>query len=585
MLTIASFWKFSTAAIKEVVCLLTKIKLLSSSPKMCNIFKLEVLVLLVLCFQAYGHGEVWCVYQNENFCNGCTKNLSADLKEPIFVDKSNIIFYFCSSSIKFNSGKIFFDKSVNVSISSAVNHTEVTCKRDSGLHLRNLIDVVLTSIALNECGTSLKLQSFGQNVSTSVLIENSTNITLDRVSIHNSNGSGLVMLDNKGTITITNSTFTKCFLKSKEFHVGGVHISFSSCGWKVFELLDDRNLTCMNRVVIEDTYLTISGSRFTDNNIEKLKIRGGGLSIFLHSNSTRNKIAISNCVFHNNAAKYGGGLYILFEQDPKENKIQIQNSIFEDNKSIYTGGGANVWYFFSDDFSPTTNVVEFLGCEFYNNNANKGGGGIGVLFSPSKTTDMAMKNTICFVDCKWNSNTAKLGAAVDIVPYEGVNVHKRQFDLFKIKFTNSDISNNSHTKSMTETSGAMFIQELDVTFGGNTTFTNNTGTSLYIASSTITFEAMSHVRFNNNTAIHGSALNMIGASTININDYSTFIFSENTACAGSAILQVSNNPHDRTFSRLCFMKYIGNKPLDERKINFILMITKLSVKILEILYM
>ena len=262
---------------------------------------------------------------------------------------------------------------------------------------------------------------------------------------------------------------------------------------------------------------------------------------------------------------YGSGLYIVFENDPKENEILILNSIFEDNKSIYTGGGVNVWYFFSEDFSPTTNVVEFLGCEFNNNNA-KGGGGIGLTFSSSKTTDMTMNNTICFVDCTWNSNTAKVGAAVDVVPYEGVNVHK--FDLFKIKFTNSDISNNSHTKSMTETNGAMFIQELDVTFGGKTTFTNNIGTSLYIASSTITFEAMSHVRFNNNTAIHGSALNMIGASTININDYSTFIFSENTACAGSAILQVSNNPNDRTLSRSCFMKYIGNKPIDQRKINF-----------------
>ena len=61
---------------------------------------------------------------------------------------------------------------------------------------------------------------------------------------------------------------------------------------------------------------------------------------------------------------------------------------------------------------------------------------------------------------------------------------------------------------------------------------------------------------------------MIGASTINVNDYSTFIFSENTACAGSAILQVSNNPHDGTFSRSCFMKYFGEKPLDKRKINF-----------------
>ena len=49
---------------------------------------------------------------------------------------------------------------------------------------------------------------------------------------------------------------------------------------------------------------------------------------------------------------------------------------------------------------------------------------------------MAMNNIICFDDCSWNSNTAKLGAAVDIAPYEGVNVHKRQFDLFKINFTN-----------------------------------------------------------------------------------------------------------------------------------------------------
>ena len=187
-----------------------------------------------------------------------------------------------------------------------MKYTEVTCKRDSGLHLQNLNDVVITSIGLNECGTSLKLLNFGQNVSTSVLIENSMNIAINGVSINNSKGSGLVMLDNKGTITITNSTFGKCSgkqLTSEEFRTGGVHIAFSSCGWKVFELLDDRNLTCINQVTIEDTSLTISGSKFTDNNAEKLEVRGGGLSIFLHRNSTRNKIEISNCVFHNNAAK------------------------------------------------------------------------------------------------------------------------------------------------------------------------------------------------------------------------------------------------------------------------------------------
>ena len=527
-----------------------------------------------------GHSTVWCMYHDENACGDCARDFNMSLlSDGDFptVNESNVLFMICSHTITLDGVTILFSDSANVTITSATNLStaSVICKQKSGIHLLNLVDVIIESVSLDNCGTAIRSQSFGENVIASMLIENSTNVALDQVSIHNSIGSGLLMLDNKGKISITDSIFRNSSgekLQPKLFRVGGVHIAYSSCGWKIFNLLDKRNLHCENENrsrAIEDTLLTITGSHFIDNNsdrnkIEKTIVRGGGLSIFLLHNSSRNTIRISNCFFNNNVADYGGGLYIIIEHNPRENLIVVESSLFVSNKCPHiAGGGVTVWFLFDDDIIPRSNRVVITDCDFTRNQARHGGGVF--LFSSSSLSNSS-NNSIDLNNCRWTGNKASLGAAIEVAPFSGaIRTFTNRAGLVRVKISNSTFSGQEGLLS-NRSNGAAFIQEFEVTFSGMTTFTNNTVSSIYLSSSAVTFEPMSDVCFVENYA---PAINMIGQSTIKISDNSNFNFRSNKACTGPAIHQVSVNPYDFFYSRSCFITYVGDiKDVSERNIEF-----------------
>ncbi len=54
--------------------------------------------------------------------------------------------------------------------------------------------------------------------------------------------------------------------------------------------------------------------------------RGGGLSIFIKGNASKNLFTISGCLFENNSALWGGGLFVEFHDDTFNNTVIVMNS-------------------------------------------------------------------------------------------------------------------------------------------------------------------------------------------------------------------------------------------------------------------
>ena len=276
----------------------------------------------------------------------------------------------------------------------------------TGILFTSSSDILLKSLTIANCEFN-----WHQYYSVSLYFVNIKNVTLEYVSVQNSSGDGLFLL-NAYDVLIANSSFANN--GALETFVGNVYIIYND------------KINRLSRVNIFKSNFTLGlGSgihlRYGNDNEAEINIEnsmfsnniaqyGGGVSIILFGGGS---IEFNNCTICNNTAQYGGALYI----DSFEN-----SSIHLDNCTLYNN---TAWYGGGMDISSYVNGnIQLDNCTLYNNTAAWYGGGMFINLYGNSSIDLG-KCTL------YNNTAAQYGGGMDITLHGNGSIDLSNCDLYK----------------------------------------------------------------------------------------------------------------------------------------------------------
>ena len=549
------------------------------------------------CPKELSNVALLCQRRGDYVCN------QSDINESLFqsiVDNSAVIF--CSKTW-------ILEKVIQIRNRSKVSlhgfpgmYTEVHCQgKETGFQFFNISNFTLSHFLFTSCGNSATDNIYWLS---GMWFYFSENVMLTNITVRNSHGTGVTLVDTTGHIEINNSTFennTQSF-----YYGGGMYIKFDKLSYNQLGRhckIDFLNVSFKNNsaniinnsksdIGKYDNHHRLGGglsvhfeddSRYTEkvlvvadcDFISNTAEEGGGVSLSFAGNTARNYITIKDCTFTNNTANRGGGLSMSFDQNPHNNSVHVTHSKFYNNSANAGGGGMKISLHFSQSELQGTNVISFNHCNMVENQAQYGGG---TALHYSRTKTVSHNNKIQFSNCSWESNLAHFGSAVE------ASLHKSDilgsghalspsFEncQFVTNYRVEDVSKGEHSVTYNWGKGVLLITGLPVMFGGRNIFNGSNTSAIYVSSSIIDFAVGSNVEFIDNHGFEGGAVNLIGLSAMHIRDNSTFLFFNNSALMrGGAIMYKSTNKLDFVSSRNCFIRYVGNTEMvSDRSITII----------------
>ena len=290
-----------------------------------------------------------------------------------------------------------------------------TCSDGAGLTIVSSDNIFISNITLDHCGVLYNSTTVASNHWTiqfrsAMYIFKLTDITIEAVTISNSDGVGLTLFDTDGIVEITNCTFIDNRMNENDTEMisggGGVylHINITDSSYHFTRCkFVHNNATSVHHetdfAVSESTSFQGIGS-------------GGGLNVVFRGGAICNNVTIYRCHFIDNSAIWGGGLKVTFQDQASENSFVANKSLFENNRCpSHAGGGADVGYSYFSSHFPCENGIEFSNCNFTNNKA-KFGGGLAIYSSSGSQENL--NNSIQLAGCRWSQNKARFGSAVDV---------------------------------------------------------------------------------------------------------------------------------------------------------------------------
>ena len=561
-----------------------------------RIHSLIFIVILSQVKQAHSASDVpdiytICLTDAGRGCDGCQDNYTnvSDVPFPRTNGISQVNVKFCSEEFYLKS--VLTITNSNYSITVTGFPTKVVCDNDNdkyaGIHINGVNRLTLQGISITSCGSifndSRSHQHDNQGIivyfMSSIFISKCQDITIENVAVSESQGNGLTMFDNKGTVTIHNCTFKD----NKPSNLDS-NQTFKACGSGLHIVLSycqPRNLAnthiCRESdhgVKIAESVYNITKCNFAKNSADAKLInhsnifrnqhgflaegfnRGGGLSIVIDKHSIDNKVLVVDSKFTNNSATWGGGLYVAIVANSTNNNVTISNCMFYNNNSPHLGGGgAIIGYQHYQGLRPQGNSITFETCSFENNSAKFGGG---VRFYASQSSDWI--NVLRFRKCSWTRNKAILGSAVDISSQVWelyVYDVKTQILFSNCNFTNNYIKEplNSTYSSYFSGSGAFLAIGYHIIFEKKIHFDGNNGSAMYLLSADIEFSSYSSITFTNNRGFTGGAINVQGFSSLILHDNISITFRNNSASLlGGAIFQQTFDKRDYLASQSCFVE-------------------------------
>ena len=446
---------------------------------------------------------------------------------------------------------------------------------DTGIAFLRVTNLVITNISIVGCGmkhiTTNNIEAERYIIVRSALfIQNSTDISLDNITISKSNGIGLLVYDTNGSVSITKSSFMNNNINSSEQNKfltggGGVYIEFTSCTPGVRNCNSRGNsfnkLTqyTIDHCVFEGNTAVYQFNATTPEDLSKGVFitagTGGGLSLWIYGHAWNNSFQVTSSLFISNKALFGGGLYVHNRQNTRYNSVQVSWCHFERNFGEVGGGGLIIGYgIYQTGGQSLFNTYVIANCLFEQNQGGIGGGitGFGSL-EPRRTQPT---NRFEVHNCSFINNGAQYGSAIQI--------NKEYFDSIVIgtrfalllnncTFTNNNPPENSFFNS---SSGAVALSGFDVAFRGTTVFSNNNSTALVVDGASAIFSNNSLTTFQDNSGLHGGAISLVSGALIRVFPNTTLIFLRNRAIQyGGAIYVALSTPFDYLLSRACFIRY------------------------------
>ena len=447
------------------------------------------------------------------------------------------------------------------------NSAEIACNLRAGLAFIESANIVIKNIQFFGCGAvqngTSKVNDVFHLLSASLYFLKCVNITLDSVTISDSDGFGVQIYATVGFNIIKNSHFTNN--GNSPHHGGGVHIEFPYCFPTseytcVSNYSDYYKMNAVYNIIdctFENNYALTPNARITTyikpyNESHISFGRGGGLSFVLKGAAKNNKIVLDNCTFSNNSALFGGGLYIDLLDETQHNIVTVNNSSFHMNQAIHVGGGAKVNFLSFSNLSYQFNNVCFSHCNFNNNSAIEIAGGLSLLATKEQRF-VFPTNAFSIDSTQFSANKAQYGAALDLSTWPSLTGMTVQPELSNCNFTDNLITTKL---GRVVGSGTVYLSDITVNLYDSIIFKHNNGSAIVASGSVVSFKDNCSANFTENTGISGGALSLFAHSYIVVGKHTTFSFINNVASTlGGAIFAFFAG--ERTFlsSRDCFLRY------------------------------
>ena len=498
--------------------------------------------------------------------------------------------------------QIEFRSYTHLNISGSGSTTLHCNEYNAGLAFVRVKNLTIHSITIDQCGALRESTSVDpqkphetERLSVAVYLLNCTDVTIWRVDIQSSNGTGLSMYDTNGKINIEFSNFTNNSGVQSDVGGGGLHIEFTLCSPGIVGICSGHNgsnqhstITIQNcsfsyNVAISPIERDMPIVPSTSSAIPRTG-KGGGLYISIGLNAKHNSITIAACNFtKNNASFVAGGMLVEFLNSVQNNKISVTKTNFLGNtcfeRHACTGGGIVLGFLFYvqsyvHGTLPADNSFSCSYCVFEYNQGYMGGG-MGIIANKGVNSSNKRSN-ITFSNCSWKNNASPVGAAVYVSPgvWDFGTEGFWPIPLFSNCFFESNSAFqvfNSFENGVNISSlgnGAFFISELRVRFEGRTTFRNNIGSAVYLSASILEFSEGSMVLFDNNAGHNGGAISMHASSVIHLNNDSIFYFTNNRAYATGGAISTSVIAALQSTYRNCFIQSVSREYLTNSTVHF-----------------
>ena len=435
-------------------------------------------------------------------------------------------------------------------------YTHISCKHtNAGLVFSNSSHIELSDFTIDSCGmTSTSEEGYlTGDTSMSIVIATTRNVQLQRLSITNSHGYGLFIINSFGSVLLNNLTFANNGVKNEP------ELAYTGGGGGLTILF-------MPYIHQQKTHYNISNCKLDSNsaNVQlqtKRQInhdfakKGGGMHLLFLNNSYNIQVNIHSCNFTNNTAIYGGGLYVKVSDQSTKCNVTISKSSFIGNQAKLNGGGADFGFTsLTGNFFPINNLILFDSVLFQDNFAVIGGAAS--VYTSSVVIDKSKINKMKIFTCNFTNNSATRGAAMYIKPnvmMEGGMTIITQVTINNVVFLQNFLP-RLVAEEYTE-NGVLMTTQVPVIFQGMIAFANNSATALYAASALLRFDPYSTITFLGNSGEKGGAVLLAEDSQMQIENNTHFEFVNNSASYGGAICDLrglAQAYHEFTYTGSCF---------------------------------
>ncbi len=448
-----------------------------------------------------------------------SENIPADIENHCY-NISIVV----SDNVNLNSTKSFSNIRELIFVGQ---YNSIKCHNFSGIIISNVSEVEIKNLIFHGCGT---LQ-YANNITyySAVSMVNCSRINITETTFQNSVGTGLVMVNSRESINLYDSFFQTSrlpeFLQNSSIGGGGVYIQQLNKDQPDYRLNHTVKIILQNCNFSHNMATTSDRSIGCNAGLYSGLGYGGGLS-FQFQGSQQTEVEIRSSVFIGNSAIWGGAIEMVL-CSAQRHHICFSQITFFGNKASQVGGGIEI---FLQGANNKNNIIIMEKSMFRRNSAKYGGA---TSVSIKKTFENFTDNCIYFNECKWESNKAHFGSAMNIYPAREsdgwgtspkVEISNCSFE----RNCNCDLPLSSNTILKKEGYGTILITHFLVSFKEKNTFLSNTGSCIHATSSSVVFLDKAATVFENNKAEYGAGIALLGVSVMLIYADCVFVFVNNT---------------------------------------------------------
>ena len=404
---------------------------------------------------------------------------------------------------------------------------------NTGIKFSSSRDVVLKSLTLANCAV---FDSYLQ-INISLLFVDINIVRLERVSVQNGSGFGLV-LENVFDVLIANSSFAKNQpLKTCTDCLGG----------NAYILYYDQrtNKTQYNFSIIQSNFtFGLNRKGCTREKGYYIIQSSGGLSVYLLSTqSYKIQFIIESVVFYNNIANVGAN-FLFFANNTGLYSLVMNNTISTygkalifstDNYECTSGAGMTLLQVYTPS-NESEIIVE--NCIFAHNFAQDFGGGVAIGL-------LATAGNIEFKNCTIYNNTAYYGSGMGLYGFSSV--------LLTFKFADISFNSNKVPKKVDTFQSALLLVYIENVIFEQIDVSNHDTTGLLSYNSQLTFNK--NANFVNNSGILGGGMALYDSSHLILKEQTNISFVNNYASESGGGIFVSETFIARDFPTFCFFRF------------------------------